>query len=80
MIAPVGTRVIGIWGSMFPEYHGTIVGHTGAGTVLVEWDEWCESPGQHQYTIDRPSANGSMIGVWTEEGLRTWHSSRRAFP
>jgi hypothetical protein len=68
---PVGTRVIGVWGAMFPEDHGTVVGHTDKGVPLIEWDEWCESPGQHQYEVDKgPSANGSTIGVWTREGLQ----------
>jgi hypothetical protein len=67
----IGTRVIGVWGAMFPEYHGAVVGHTDKGIPLIEWDEWCESPGQHQYQVDRGlSPNGSTIGVWTREGLQ----------
>lgn len=78
MSAAVGSRVIGIWGAMFPEYHGTVVGHTEDHTPLIEWDEWCETPGQHPYQVDRGiSPNGSKIGVWTREGLAAATAQRR---
>jgi hypothetical protein len=71
MSAAIGTRVVGIWGAMHPEYHGTVVGRTDKGVPLIEWDEWCEAPGQHAYEVDRgTSGNGSTVGVWTREGLQ----------
>ncbi|MBT9165367.1 MAG: hypothetical protein DDT25_00012 [Chloroflexi bacterium] len=72
-VVAVGTRVVGVWGAMIADYYGTVVGHTDAGVPLVEWDEWCESPGLHQYRIvDRPSVNGSPIGVWTRESYHAF--------
>lgn len=72
MTPAIGTRVVGVWGAMFPEYHGTVVGHNDKGTPLVEWDDWCESPGQHPFQVDRgPSPAGSLVGVWTREGLQS---------
>lgn len=71
MSAAIGTRVVGIWGAMHPEYHGTVVGHNQKGVPLIEWDEWCEAPGHHPYEVDRGlSSNGSTVGVWTREGLQ----------
>jgi len=72
MSPPIGTPVRGVWGACFPEYRGTVVGHAGSGLSLIEWEDWCESPGQHPYKVDQgPNPNGSLVGVWTDEGLRT---------
>lgn len=70
-LAPIGTRVVGVWGAMFPEWYGTVVSHTVDGEAMIEWDDWCESPGPAPYRLRcAPSVNGSKIGVWTESALR----------
>lgn len=64
---PVGTRVVGDWGAMWPNNYGTITEFNSERQLhLVEWDNADpETEAWYEIRLTR-SANGSPIGVWVD--------------
>lgn len=62
--APAGALVRGVWGAMYPEWYGRVIGkrqHDGPTEFEIRWSDGTESTYQIRATR---SVNGSPIGVW----------------
>jgi hypothetical protein len=57
---PKGTKVVAIWGTMFPDEYGEVVS-SGWSEHKIRWEDGQES--WHCIRATR-SVNGSPIGVW----------------
>ena len=71
----IGSKVIGIWGAMFPWSHGKIVS-VEDGWAEIEWEEPMEGPGpfvtkvvniKPNYKTYKPGPGESPIGIYFDD-------------